>query len=190
MLAWLLVEQVPIWVAPPPPWERYPELAAVPGGCVAADALRLFHAERMPKVTAALSDYHDIERATVALIAEHYPEIDMAFVLAPELVSGSFDKGSAAWFSLVSFETGRAFSQAGAVAFVSAAAGDLEALIHIPSMQPTGECGSFAPQPAGLRARLRPFLPLIALLGYVGAVGIGWMIVRLRPPRRTRKDTS
>ncbi|MDX2137720.1 MAG: hypothetical protein SF123_06460 [Chloroflexota bacterium] len=179
LVGWFLVEQLPLWFAPQPPWTRYPDLVALPGGCEAANALRLYGAARGADETTALTA-DDAQTTTVALIEQQYPDERFTFALPPELVRGSFGDTALAWFGIAMFARDDTTAPAGAIVFLDAQSGAPLSVITVLGAGiegADGVCGAFAPRPQGLRAALRPYLPLLALAGYVGIVGMAAGIV-------------
>jgi hypothetical protein len=165
LIGWFVLEQLPGWLAPPPPWLRYPDLVALPGGCEAALALANAGVERTNSTPS------DDTPATV--MDAQFPQM-MTEVLAPPQ-GVRFGDGGEGWFSLIAMprEDDQALTR-GAVVLLNLD-GTPRDIIHLIGGDSTrGErCGDFAPQPRGLRAQLRPYLPLIALGGYLGLIGVG-----------------
>jgi hypothetical protein len=179
LVGWFLYEQLPIWFAPQPPWTRYPDLVALPGGCEAANALRLYAAERGATDTTVLTA-GNAQVAIETVLEQQYPDTAFTFALPPEPVRGSFGESSLAWFSLATFVRDDASAPSGAIVFLDAQSGAPLSVITVLGAGAEGAdgvCGSFAPQSRGLRAQLRPYLPLLALAGYAGIVTVGAGIV-------------
>ncbi len=179
LIGWFLAEQLPVWLAPPPPWERYPDLIALPMGCEAALTLATTGASLTSAPPSAAVD---------AVIAEQietqFPESAYTLLVTPQ--GTRYADGSAGWFALVNFtrDDGQSLAR-GAALFFGAEGAVNEVIYLVGGDSARGErCGDFAPQPSGLRARLRPFLPLIALAGYLGVLGVLAVLSRTRPPRR------
>jgi hypothetical protein len=182
LVGWFLVEQLPGWFAPPPPWTRYPDLLALPGGCQAANALRLFAAARGATNATGMSA-EQAQAATIVVLETQYPNARFTFALSPELVRGSFGDTALAWFSVATFERDDATAPASAIVFLDGQSGEPLSVITVLGAGAEGAdgvCGSFAPQPRGWSAVLRPYLPLLALAGYVSMVAIGAGVVWLR----------
>lgn len=187
LLGWFIIEQLPVWTAPQPAWVRYPDVVALPGGCAAANALQTYGAQRAISDQSALTQAEATERIA-ALMAAQYPDAAYNVVLPAELVGGMFGAETLAWWSVVGFSD-TPLLPAGASVFVSAQTGEPIAVITTigggaPGMD--GVCGNFTPQPRGLRAQLRPYLPLIGLAGYVGVVVVGTAVLKVS--RRMRRE--
>jgi hypothetical protein len=189
LLGWFVYEQLPVWTAPQPAWVRYPDLMALPNGCEAASALQMYGAAR--DVTAATTLTQEEATAQIAAVVDaQYPDQAYQTLLDAELVRGAFGDETSAWWSVVQFE-GDSLLPRGAAVFISAQTGEPLAVITTMgagAQGMDGVCGSFTPQPRGLRAQLRPYLPLMVLAGYVGVVGIVAIGLRLRKKNETRRD--
>ncbi|MCA9905759.1 MAG: hypothetical protein KC547_18010 [Anaerolineae bacterium] len=184
LVGWFIIEQAPQWNTPSPPWERYPDLAALPGGCEAANILRVYAAERVNEAPQTAVDAAQAQQLSDALLQAQYPEQEYTFVLPPELLRGKFGAGNTAWFSLVNFSRATDSLAQGATVLIDANSGTSIAVTHVIGIDTDSTtCGEFAPQPRGLRARLRPFLPLILVAGYVVLVGAGAVALGLRKQR-------
>ena len=103
LVGWFVIEQFPAWTAPALPWLRYPDLVALPGGCEAANVLRIYDAERQPDASRESTDQARAREVSDRVLQAQYPGRDYTFVFAPEPVRGRFAEGSAPWLSLVTF---------------------------------------------------------------------------------------
>ncbi|MCL4246585.1 MAG: hypothetical protein KJ065_00390 [Anaerolineae bacterium] len=181
LVAWFVIEQAPQWSAPRPPWERYPDLVALPGGCEAANVLRVYAAERVSEALKTTVNAEQAQQLSDDLLRAQYPGQAYMFALPPELVRGTFGAGSTAWLSLVNFAPTAESLPQGAIVLIDANNGAAIDVTHVVGISNDATtCGEFAPQPRGWRARLRPFLPLILAGGYVALVGIGAIALELR----------
>jgi hypothetical protein len=176
-LGWFAVEQFPVWLAPRPAWQRYPDIAALLGGCEIAQALDVAGAAR---ITGDAAPGSAARAAADALLARHFPDRAFSYLITPEAVQ--FADGSRGSLSVVRLMQSERL-ESGAVVLL-AGDGTPKLLASFMGVEATGnrDCGSFAPVPAGLRARLRPYLPLLAFGGYAAAVAIaiGWTQYRKR----------
>lgn len=175
LAGWFIAEQLPGWLAPPPPWVRYPDLVALPGGCEAALTLANAGATRTNNPAqndATAAAFDDVLEA-------QFPQVTAEILATPQSVR--FSDGSDGWFSLIALprEDGQGLTR-GAVVLMNRD-GTLRDIIHLIGGDSThGErCGDFAPQPQGLRAQLRPYLPLLLLVGYLLLIGISALGLRL-----------
>lgn len=175
LVGWFIVEQFPGWLAPPPPWERYPELVALPGGCEAALALANAGASR----TDAVPEGSAITASLDAWMRTQFPQTRYELLTNPQGVR--FGDGSAGWFSLIAFARDDEQSLTrGAIVFMTNDGGTRDIIHLIGGDNTRGDrCGDFAPQPRGLRAQLRPYLPLIAVAVYLLFASAGYAGWRL-----------
>lgn len=180
LVGWFAIEQLPAWTAPSLPWLRYPDLVALPGGCEAANVLRIYSAERQSDWVASDASDARAREVSEGLLQAQYPGQAYTFVLAPEPVRGRFAEGSTPWLSLVTFAPQDDLLAQGAVILADLNNGEAIDVIHVTGISSmAAPCGEFAPQPQGMRAKLRPFLPLILAAGYVVVGGVGWVAVRI-----------
>jgi hypothetical protein len=182
LLGWFVVEQWPAWTVPISPWARYPDLVAQPGGCEAANTLRVYQASRSNETSSPPVTAQQAASALETWIAQQYPSGLFEVIHGPELIRGDFGgaKLKLAWFSLVAHTSHAAPSRQGVIIFQNAENGQPLTIIHIASLSTTETCGGFAPQPRGLRARLRPYLPIILLVSYLGFIGTSALVWRWR----------
>ncbi|MBE0690271.1 MAG: hypothetical protein IH587_09150, partial [Anaerolineae bacterium] len=131
LAVWFVFEQLPAWTAPGLPWLRYPDLVALPGGCEAANVLRVYEAERLTDSIPTTADVERARQVSEGLLQAQYPGQEYTFVLAPEPVRGNFAEGSAPWFSMVTFTQETDTLAQGAVALVDATTGEAIDLIHV-----------------------------------------------------------
>jgi hypothetical protein len=190
LIGWLVAEQWPNWTARPAPWARYPDLVALPGGCAAANALRIHDAERVDDETGVPLNAQQATVLSESLIRVYYPDTPHTLVSAPQLVRGHFGTApTLAWMSLLIQAATTNSVQTGAVVFISTSTGEALDIIYVIDMAVQPNCGGYAPQTPGLRARLRPYLPLLLLAGYgvvVGGSALLWR--RRRPPINKDRD--
>ena len=180
LIGWFVYEQLPLWTAPQPAWARHPDIVALPGGCEAASTLQTYNAVRDASVTTSLTQQQAATRIA-SVVIEQYPNAAFEVLLDAELVRGKFGDESVAWWSVVQFEGDSALSH-GAVIYISAATGEPIAVITTTGVEAQGMdgvCGSFTAQPRGMRAQLRPYLPLIAATGYVAVLVVVLVVRRL-----------
>lgn len=180
LLGWFVAEQWLAWTAPVTPWARYPDLVAQPGGCEAANALRVYQAFRSNEISSPPMTAQQAASALETWITQQYPSGLFQVIHGPELIRGDFGGTELAWFSLAALASPPAPSRQGVVTFQNVQNGQPLTIIHIPSLTTTETCGGFAPQPRGLRARLRPYLPIILLVSYLGFIGTSALIWRWR----------
>jgi hypothetical protein len=179
-LGWLLWEQLPIWTAPQPPWQRYPELVAFPGGCAAANALRLYEAVRGAPPEGSAMTAAEAAARTQAALSDMLDGRAAEVLLPAELVRGAFAGEAYAWFAMARTLPDEGRSSV-VISFISAQTGEpITLLSTLAEAQQgmEGVCGSFTAQPRGMRALLRPYLPLIVLAGYLLLAGIGAFALR------------
>ncbi len=177
---WFVIEQLPVWTAPPPPAERYPALTLLSAGCEAAHILARYDATADPQAPHMIGE-EQAQRSAEAAIAEHVPGARARWSLLPQLMRADFDEG-AAWIGLIALDNETAGLARSALVAIGAQSGEPLVLVMINGISADAVgCGTYTPPPQGLRARLRPYLPLIALAGYVGlAAAAGVVLPRLR----------
>jgi hypothetical protein len=182
LIGWFVAEQLPAWLAPPPPWVRYPDLVALPGGCEAAVALANAGASRTEKDTPSDSIAASLEESMRAQLSQ----VDYELLATPQAVR--YEDEDEGWFSLLAFaQDDEQILTRGAVVFMNSD-GSIRDIVYLIGGDATRgtRCGDFAPQPRGLRAQLRPYLPLTALAGYAFVVGVGvvgWRLFRRKTER-------
>jgi hypothetical protein len=182
LLGWFIVEQAPNWFPAAPVWLRVTGDDAIPGACEAMASLRAFNGRFSSDTNAAGLTADDARATADEVVAQTYDLPPGRYTgEAPALVRATFpDAGERlAWLAVADLDAGGAARLGKAsIIYIDTVTG--EALSVITAVSVTDARAACGGPPISRRVRVRQYLPLLALVGYVLIVLAGYAVVWLR----------